>query len=526
MRKQRKTRLQKNLVLLLTVTLAMAALSSCGKTAETVPTVIEPVAVNVLQPEQGDIVLEREFIATISSENSVSVIPLVTGEVLTVEVQAGDVVEKGQVLFTVDSDSMDSTINTIDKTITRVERAYALAKENYDDILEEQEKLTVKAKTSGYVKSIDVEIGDEVTGAAQIAYIYDNKYMELRVPFLTNEVGTDWVGKEARLEMVSTGEEVFGTVKEVEGTDEFYTSGQMVRYVTITVENPGALQAGMQAIAVIDGKESLAAGNFDIGDDAVILPDYPGIIEEILVKEGDWVEKDQPLMQMSSETLKNQIKSYKSALDSASDSVTDAYDNQADTEDALDNYTVTATVGGVVDSIQVTEHNMISSGTVAAVISDKSSMSASFGVSEEVRRTLSLGQSVVVERSGAEYAGTITEIGTTVNNTGLFNVKISVNAAGSELLSGTVVKVRMATQKSENTLLLPYDSVYYTNGKGHVFIEENGMAVKKDITTGLYNEDTIEITDGLTGNEKVITTWSPRLADGVEVNAAGEEGAE
>ena len=46
----------------------------------------------------------------------------------------------------------------------------------------------------------------------------------------------------------------------------------------------------------------------------------------------------------------------------------------------------------------------------------------------------------------------------------------------------------------------------------------DGKAKKTNIITGLYDIDNIVVTDGLTGDEVIITTWSAQLRDGVAVS--------
>lgn len=510
---------KKTLAVTMAAGVSVLSITGCGQQqVEEEVQVASAINVNAQKPQVGDIALEREFIGTISAENTVSVVNKASGKVLDVRVSVGDKVEEDDILFTVDTESLDSTLSNVNKAIDRTQRAYNTALENYQDLLDEQEKLTIKSDSQGYVKSLDVEVGDEVTGGTQLAYLCDNYYMELKVPFLSNEVDMAWIGTQAYVELTMSGEITYGTVKEIAATDDYYNGMQIVRYVTIVVENPGGLQEGISAIAQVNGIESIVSGNFTLGDTEIVLPDYPGKIEEIFIKEGDWVEKDQVLMRMSSETLDNQIKSLKNALDSASDSVTDAIDNRADTLDALEDYTVTAPVSGTIESLQVTKDNMASAGTVVAVISDNNHMNVVFQVSEEIRQTLSIGQEAEIEKDGVIYKGAISEIGTSATSTGLFSVKVSVEDETGGLLSGTTVKVRIQTYSSSNTLLLPYDSVYFRNGQAYLYIEKNGYAVKKDVVTGLQRDDKIEIKEGITKNDNVITTWSANLGDNVEVN--------
>ena len=43
--------------------------------------------------------------------------------------------------------------------------------------------------------------------------------------------------------------------------------------------------------------------------------------------------------------------------------------------------------------------------------------------------------------------------------------------------------------------------------------------MKTYVTTGIFNEESIQILDGITEGTKIITSWSPRLMNGVEITA-------
>ena len=90
---------QNKLALLLCTALSLSMLGSCGQKKEEVEKITEDVAiVEASNPTIGELSLKGEFIATISPDDSVYIIPKATAEVVEVKVSAGDVVEAGDVL--------------------------------------------------------------------------------------------------------------------------------------------------------------------------------------------------------------------------------------------------------------------------------------------------------------------------------------------------------------------------------------------------------------------------------------------
>ncbi len=145
-----------------------------------------------------------------------------------------------------------------------------------------------------------------------------------------------------------------------------------------------------------------------------------------------------------------------------------------------------------------------------------------------MKDTLSPGQKITLERNNETYTASVTEIGTSVNpQSGLFQVKACVAANGTELPNGVSVKVSADTYRAENTMIIPYEAVYYENEGAYVYTSVNGRAVKTPITTGIFDDENIVVTGGLNLGDIVVTSWSPQLTDGVLLHAvdsgSGEE---
>ena len=188
---------------------------------------------------------------------------------------------------------------------------------------------------------------------------------------------------------------------------------------------------------------------------------------------------------------------------------------------ALSYYTVKAPISGTIQSKGVEVNGIAGSSNPAYTIANENMMTVTFQVSEAVKNTLTMGQEVTVERGATSYAGSITEIGVAVNQqTGLFQIKAAVNANGSDLPSGVSVKLTTDTyHTNDSAVLIPYDAVYYDNTGSYVYLSVDGKAVKTYVTTDLFDDTQISVTEGIQPEDTVITSWSPKLMNGVEVTA-------
>ncbi len=192
----------------------------------------------------------------------------------------------------------------------------------------------------------------------------------------------------------------------------------------------------------------------------------------------------------------------------------------------LESSQVTAPIAGRVESFDVKVHDKVSPQTSLCVISGDGGKAVTFYVSERVVNGLKVGDSVRVEKNGTDHGATITEISTIIDQaSGLFKVKASV-PDGDTLATGSSVKLYVVSQRAENVLTVPVDSVYYEGGNPFVYTYVDGRLKKNEVTVGLADNDFTEIKDGITASDQVVTTWTSELYDGSIVTLAGENGGE
>ena len=99
----------------------------------------------------------------------------------------------------------------------------------------------------------------------------------------------------------------------------------------------------------------------------------------------------------------------------------------------------------------------------------------------------------------------------------------SVPGSRNQLMTGTSASVVANTYSSQpGALLVPYDAVYYDDNQAYVFCAVDGVAERRDVTVGLYSDDTAAITSGLFALDQVIVSWSPRLREGAAVRPVNE----
>lgn len=189
---------------------------------------------------------------------------------------------------------------------------------------------------------------------------------------------------------------------------------------------------------------------------------------------------------------------------------------------ALESSQVTAPIAGRVESFNISLHDMISPQTNICVISGEGGKAVTFYVTERVVNNLKIGDTIRVEKSGTDHTASITEVSSMIDKeSGLFKVKASV-PDGDNLATGTSVKLYVVSQRADQVLTVPVDSVYYEGGNPYIYTYENDAVKKNAVVVGLADSEYIEVQEGITAEDQVITTWTSELYDGSSVTLADE----
>lgn len=288
---------------------------------------------------------------------------------------------------------------------------------------------------------------------------------------------------------------------------------------------------------------------------AVVMPKMAGEVLEVYFQAGDTVTAGQALCRIDSDALtalKLQTEAAAVALDNATNTAnrtaalySEGFVSQEQMEQAqsalksarisyesaknqydlqVEYTTVTAPIDGVIESRGVEPHDHISTSTEVCTISGASQLQVTFGITEKIHRNMETGDTVTLEKNGVTYEGTVTEIGTMVNASGLYDVR-AVTADAGGLTTGMRVKLTVVMDEADQALSVPVDAVSYDDGVPFVYCYADGIAVKTDIEAGIYDSEWLEVLSGLDESSRVITSWSNELVDQAEVLVAGEDAA-
>ena len=433
-------------------------------------------SVSTATVKRTDISSELTASSALSPKDTYEVTSLVEGEVIEANFEEGDVVEKGQVLYRIDASSMDSDLSSAETSLQRAKESAQTAQSDYAEETARIAGNTYRSTASGYIKTLYIKEGDKVNNGTKIADLYDDSVMKITVPFLSGEAAEINVGDEAAVILEDTGEQISGTVTVVSSMEETLSGGRLVKNVTVEVSNPGGLTTDTAASVKVDGFVCSAEGTFAAKTETTLSVEISGNksleIENLLIHEGSYVEKNSELFQVTAKTAEEYLKEFKDAVESADDNLENAENKLSNTQDSVDDYTITAPISGTVITKNAKVGDKISkssSGTTTmAVIYDLSTMTLEMSVDELDVSSVKVGQSVEITADAVEgetFTGTVTNVSlqsSYSNGVTNYPVTVTLDDTGS-LLPGMNVDAKIILDSSENALVIPASALMRGN---------------------------------------------------------------
>ena len=433
-------------------------------------------SVSTATVKRTDISSELTASSSLSPKDTYEVTSLVEGEVIEANFEEGDVVEKGQILYRIDASSMDSDLSSAETSLQRAKESAQTAQSDYAEEIARIAGNTYRSTASGYIKTLYIKEGDKVNSGMKIADLYDDSAMKITVPFLSGEAAEINVGDEAAVILEDTGEQISGTVTVVSSMEETLSGGRLVKNVTVEVSNPGGLTTDTAASVKVDGFVCSAEGTFAAKTETTLSVEISGNksleIENLLIHEGSYVEKNSELFQVTAKTAEEYLKEFKDAVESADDNLENAENKLSNTQDNVDDYTITAPISGTVITKNAKVGDKISknsSGTTTmAVIYDLSTMTLEMSVDELDVSSIKVGQSVEITADAVEgetFTGTVTNVSlqsSYSNGVTNYPVTVTLDDTGS-LLPGMNVDAKIILDSSEDALVIPASALMRGN---------------------------------------------------------------
>lgn len=182
---------------------------------------------------------------------------------------------------------------------------------------------------------------------------------------------------------------------------------------------------------------------------------------------------------------------------------------------------VKADMAGIVTQITVAEGAPVTSGAALVTVASNSDVHVAINLSKSDLAKVKEGQKADVTIAGKKYEGEVSFINhmatTNTNNMPVVEAQIKITNADEDIYLGIEAKVVIYSDKSENVLVVPVETVNSDKKGDFVYVVEDNIVVRKDVVTGVSSDTYIEVTDGLQENDQVMTDISLDITEGMEV---------
>ena len=418
------------------------------------------------------------------SDDDVETLEIPSGVELTdIPVSAGDKVEAGDVLASVDLGTVLSAMSDVNDEIASVDTKLASAANTSTTGY-------ISSSVSGRVKKVYAASGDNV---AALMYKHGALALLSLDGYMAVDIDADGLTAGDTLSAVTaSGTALDATVSDVTGST-----------ATVLVSDASVLCGESVTVCYADGTE-LGTGEAYIHDELKIVG-YTGTVAYVSVTEGSAVGAGATLMTLSNTATGaeyNELLSQRSELEDTLKTLINIYNEGA----------LCAEFGGTV--IAVTADEAKSTATTdteddseqSFTLSPDSTMSMSVTVDEKEILSVSIGQSAVVSVDaidGETFTGTVTGIdraGTSSSGVTTYTAEVSIPKADG-MLAGMSASATISIEGVENALLVPADAVNRSSSGYYVYTscdEESGtLGGMVEVTVGITNSNYAEILSGL-----------------------------
>ena len=307
--------------------------------------------------------------------------------------------------------------------------------------------------------------------------------------------------------------------------------------IAIPVET-GTSHVG-EIAAVFSGAATLEAE-----EEADVVAKAAGVVQILMVEEGDYVRSGQILAKLDSERsslelvqkeanlkrLENNLMRSQELYDKNLISA-DAYEQvkfQYDAEKAaveisrlnISYSSIRTPISGYVSERMIKVGSMVSENQPTFRVTDFDPLLAVLYVPERELNKLRTGQSarIQVDASSSDFGAHIKRVSPVVDPlTGTFKVTLEVSDDSGILKPGMLALVNITYEVRKSVVLIPKQAVVKEDDASTVFVIRDSVAYQTEVVTGYSDEQAIEIVSGLESGAVVVTTGQMTLKDSARV---------
>jgi membrane fusion protein (multidrug efflux system) len=310
------------------------------------------------------------------------------------------------------------------------------------------------------------------------------------------------------------------------------------KMVTITEMQPKSFSHYIELQAKVEGDE-----------DVTVSAQSMGTVTSLSVKAGDKVSKGQVMAALDDRSIHQSLESLKSQLELAttlfnkqknlwdqkigsevqylnSKTQKESLERQVEAlEDQWDMTRIKSPINGTVDDVHIKVGQSMAPGMPAIRVVNLSSLKVKGEVAEAYINSVNKGNPVKIFfpdmnmeiDAKVDYSGKAIS---SLNRT--FNVEIRLNSSQGQFHPNQVAVLKIADYSADKVMVVPVGAVMKSSDGEYVFVASGDQgklqAKRKTVKTGKSYNGNIEITEGISAGDKVVTFGYQNLVEGDHIS--------
>lgn len=453
-----------------------------------------------------DIVTYNSFVGNVGFTTEMNALSMASAQITEVFVEIGDSVSKGDVLATLDSETLEKNIEKSELALknqkTANEHTLADAQRAYDNF-----KYALDNGLNASLNNAKIQLDNAEKNYNTLLDSFNLYIDELEIMIESgyeSSAGAMVSARSAYRDIISECEYYEHIVAEY--TEKYEVDGitdseqaELDRYI-------GTLDAIKAKIAPALEEYKTRARNYADKNDA----SFKSIVDNLENAQTALYNAEDAYAATELQ-IEQQLESYEASLKKAKDtlSLESAEKDLENLKKTLEDYSVVAPCDGIITSLTLHEGNMTAAGSVAATVSNLEELEITIKVDEYSILNTKVGKDVVIyiDSIGRTYNGKITWIAsnaTIANGVSYFEATVEFTA-DEYVRGGMSVEVRLTNSEALGAVSISVDAVNYRkDNTAYVYVlDESGALVEKDVSLGVSDGIYIEITDGLAEGDKI-----------------------
>ncbi|MBI4531094.1 MAG: efflux RND transporter periplasmic adaptor subunit [Candidatus Latescibacteria bacterium] len=277
-----------------------------------------------------------------------------------------------------------------------------------------------------------------------------------------------------------------------------------------------------------------------------IYPEIPGLVKQVLVEEGNRVQKGALLVALEDDELlltKEKAEVAYRKLESRFTRTKEMWDQHLISQENYDNARyeleqarleweharlnlahtrMTAPVGGIIANRGVRLGDRVTTGSRLMTVVKMDHLIAKVSVPGREMTNLAPGQPAVITSDflpDVTFAGNIERIAPVIDpGSGTLKVTVAIHGSDERLRPGTFVTVQVVTAVHDRAILIPRSAVVYDGDNSFVFVvRDDTTAQRVPLKMGLTTREELEVMDGITPVDRIIIVGQAGLKDRTKI---------